>query len=158
MAFVVLKKGYEPSSELREELRKHVRASIGPVVEPSTVFFVSKVPKTRSGKIMRRLLRALALNSPLGDVSMLEDETSAEEARKVFEEFKSEVWRSVKQFVRKPLVVPPSITLKSSPRSSSPRSSQWLAATAGASRALSRRGTSSGRWLAAQTPQHRWER
>jgi acetyl-CoA synthetase len=112
VAFVVLKQGHRPSPELREELRKRVRLSIGPVAEPSAVFFVSKVPKTRSGKIMRRLLRAIALNAPLGDVSTLEDETSVEEARRVFEELRSEVWRSIEQFVRRPLVVPKHTTVK----------------------------------------------
>jgi len=61
---------------------------------------------------MRRLLRSIALNAPLGDVSTLEDETSVDEARKLFEELKSEVWKSIEQFVRKPLVVPPSMPIK----------------------------------------------
>jgi len=112
VAFVVLKQGFKAGPELREELRRHVRSMIGPIAEPSTVFFVSKVPKTRSGKIMRRLLRSIALNAPLGDVSTLEDETSVDEARKLFEELKSEVWKSIEQFVRRPLVVPPSMPIK----------------------------------------------
>jgi len=86
IAFVVLKQGHLPSEELRKEVRKWVREGFSPVAEPSHVFFVSKLPKTRSGKIMRRLLRAVAEGKPLGDTATLEDETSVEEASRAFHE------------------------------------------------------------------------
>lgn len=85
IAFVVLKHGFSPSEELRVEVRRWVRDGFSPIAEPSRVFFVSKLPKTRSGKIMRRLLRAVAEGKPLGDVATLEDETSVEEARSAYE-------------------------------------------------------------------------
>ena len=85
IAFVVLKQGFSASEELRAEVRRWVRDGFSPIAEPSRVFFVSKLPKTRSGKIMRRLLRAVAEGRPLGDVATLEDETSVEEARRAYE-------------------------------------------------------------------------
>ncbi len=86
IAFVVLKQGHEPSDALRKEVRKWVRDGFSPIAEPSQVYFVNKLPKTRSGKIMRRLLRAVAEGRPLGDVATLEDETSVEEAKRAYEE------------------------------------------------------------------------
>ena len=112
VAFVVLKQGVQQTRELAEELRRHVRNTIGPVAEPSFVLFVSKAPKTRSGKIMRRLLRSVALNAPLGDVSTLEDETAVDEAKTLFEELHREVWKTVKQFARTPVVVPPTMSIR----------------------------------------------
>jgi len=64
---------------------------VGPIAEPGQIYFVAKLPKTRSGKIMRRVLRAVATGAPLGDVTTLEDETSVEEAKKAYEEMKAEV-------------------------------------------------------------------
>jgi acetyl-CoA synthetase len=112
VAFVVLKEDFAPTRELAEELRKHVRGTVGPIAEPASVLFVSKLPKTRSGKIMRRLLRAVALNAPLGDVTTLEDEAAVEEARALFGELVREVWKSVAQFARKPATVPPNAALR----------------------------------------------
>ncbi len=86
IAFVVLRQGHEPDENLRKEVRKWVRESFSPIAEPAQVFFVNKLPKTRSGKIMRRLLRAVAEGKPLGDVATLEDETSVSEAKKAYEE------------------------------------------------------------------------
>jgi acetyl-CoA synthetase len=91
IAFVVLKQGVVPNDELRKELKEHVRKTIGPIAEPAHVFFVTKLPKTRSGKIMRRLLKAVATGAPLGDVTTLEDETSVEEAKKAYEELRAEI-------------------------------------------------------------------
>jgi acetyl-CoA synthetase len=71
--YVTLKSGVEKSEKLAEELRNHVGHEIGPIAKPETVTFVDSLPKTRSGKIMRRLLRARALGQPEGDVSTLED-------------------------------------------------------------------------------------
>jgi acetyl-CoA synthetase len=90
IAFVVLKEGHQPSEELRKEVRKWVRDGFSPIAEPSKVFFVSKLPKTRSGKIMRRLLKAVAEGKPMGDIATLEDETSVDEARRAYSELKLE--------------------------------------------------------------------
>jgi len=87
VVFAVLKKGYNPSDELEKELRDHMRKAVGPVATPENIYFVAKLPKTRSGKIMRRVLKALVTGQSIGDVSTLEDEASVEEAKRVFEEF-----------------------------------------------------------------------
>jgi len=86
--FVVLKQGYEPTNELKKDLREHVREVIGPVATPDEIYFVNSLPKTRSGKIMRRVLRAILMDMPIGDVSTLEDEASVEEVKKAYEEFR----------------------------------------------------------------------
>ena len=70
--FVILRQGFEPSDALAEELRKHVGKEMGPIARPEAVNFVSGLPKTRSGKIMRRVLKARALGLPEGDLSTLE--------------------------------------------------------------------------------------
>jgi acetyl-CoA synthetase len=72
-AYVMLRKGNEPNEKLREELRNHVAHEMGPIAKPDEITFVDSLPKTRSGKIMRRLLRARALGQPEGDVSTLEE-------------------------------------------------------------------------------------
>jgi acetyl-CoA synthetase len=72
-AFVILKQGVVPSDELKMELVQTVRKSIGPIATPDEIDFVDKLPKTRSGKIMRRVLKAKELGQPVGDVSTLED-------------------------------------------------------------------------------------
>ena len=72
-AFVALKPGYESSDQLRKELIGFARSRLGPAVAPRELEFMADLPKTRSGKIMRRLLRARELGLPLGDVSTLED-------------------------------------------------------------------------------------
>ncbi len=88
VAFIVLKQGYQPSPDLAKELKQWVRKTIGPIAEPAEVYFVTKLPKTRSGKIMRRLIKAVLLGQPLGDVTTLEDEASVEEVKRAYEEFK----------------------------------------------------------------------
>jgi acetyl-CoA synthetase len=70
---VILKAGVEKSDSLAEELRNHVGHEIGPIAKPEDIQFVDNLPKTRSGKIMRRLLRTRALGLPDGDVSTLEE-------------------------------------------------------------------------------------
>jgi acetyl-CoA synthetase len=70
-AFVILRAGYEPSDELAAELREHVAAEIGKLARPANVLFTPDLPKTRSGKIMRRLLKDLAEGRELGDVTTL---------------------------------------------------------------------------------------
>jgi len=71
-AFVMLKAGFAPSPELSEELIQHVAHEIGPIARPAKVEIVDALPKTRSGKIVRRVLKARALGLPEGDVSTLE--------------------------------------------------------------------------------------
>jgi acetyl-CoA synthetase len=72
-AFVSLKTGYEPTEALRKELLGFARARLGAVVAPKEIEFCDKLPRTRSGKIMRRLLKAQELGWPSGDTSTLED-------------------------------------------------------------------------------------
>ena len=72
-AYVILRSGAEKSDKLAEELRQHVAHEIGPIARPEDVTFVDSLPKTRSGKIMRRLLKARALGQPEGDISTLEE-------------------------------------------------------------------------------------
>lgn len=71
VVFAVLKPGATPSPELSEEVKKLVRSTIGPTATPEEVIFVPDLPKTRSGKIMRRILKALLTNSPVGDTTTL---------------------------------------------------------------------------------------
>ncbi|MFA7459462.1 MAG: acetate--CoA ligase [Trueperaceae bacterium] len=74
VAFVTLEQGYEPTEALRQELRTHVANEIGAIARPDEVRFADALPKTRSGKIMRRLLRSVAAGQELiGDTSTLED-------------------------------------------------------------------------------------
>ena len=88
VVFAVLKQGYAYNEKLIDELKRHVRETIGPIATPDEVYFVSKLPKTRSGKIMRRILKAVVSGKPMGDATTLEDETSVEEAKRIYEEFK----------------------------------------------------------------------
>jgi acetyl-CoA synthetase len=73
--YVTLTQGYEPSDDLRTELRNWVRKEIGPIASPDLLQWAPGLPKTRSGKIMRRILRKIAANEhdQLGDVSTLAD-------------------------------------------------------------------------------------
>jgi len=73
-AFVSLKEGYEPSDELRRELMGFARGKLAAGVAPREIDFIPSLPKTRSGKIMRRLLKARELGLPEGDTSTLEDD------------------------------------------------------------------------------------
>jgi len=70
-AFVILKQGVKPTDLFKDELKAHVRKTIGPVAVIKDIAFVDKLPKTRSGKIMRRILKAKELGQPLGDTSAL---------------------------------------------------------------------------------------
>jgi acetyl-CoA synthetase len=82
VCFVVLKIGHEPSPDLVNELRLHVRKTIGPLATPSAIYFVKTLPKTRSGKIMRRVIKAIVDGKTLGDTTTLEDQEAVEEVRK----------------------------------------------------------------------------
>ncbi len=81
IGYVILKGGQEASPELGEELRQHVAKKIGPTAKPKTVIFVPDLPKTRSGKIMRRLLRDVADGHTLGDTTTLADASVVQEIR-----------------------------------------------------------------------------
>ena len=70
---VMLKQGQAPSEALAEELKQHVGHEIGPIAKPEKITFVDKLPKTRSGKIMRRVLKARAQGAPEGDITTLEE-------------------------------------------------------------------------------------
>jgi acetyl-CoA synthetase len=72
-AFVVLRLGQTPSEELKDSIVQHVRRELGPIATPSEVVFLDKLPKTRSGKILRRLLKAQELGKDPGDLSTLEE-------------------------------------------------------------------------------------
>jgi acetyl-CoA synthetase len=72
-AYVTLKIGFKPSEELKKELKDWVGKEIGPIARPEEIEFRDKLPKTRSGKIMRRLLKAEALGKPIGDISTLDE-------------------------------------------------------------------------------------
>ncbi|MSP14132.1 MAG: acetate--CoA ligase [Chloroflexi bacterium] len=71
--YVILRQGSVPSEELAAELRQHVGHELGPIARPEKIEFVTKLPKTRSGKIMRRVLKARAQGLPEGDLSTLEE-------------------------------------------------------------------------------------
>ena len=87
IAFVVLKEGIKKNEEtLRTEIIKEIRSGVGPIATPEQLYFVSRLPKTRSGKIMRRLLKAIAKNEKIGDVSTLEDGAAVSEVQSVFDE------------------------------------------------------------------------
>ena len=74
VAFVTLKSGIHPAASIREELRAHVAREIGPVAKPDDIRFAEALPKTRSGKIMRRLLKQIAVGDDVkGDITTLED-------------------------------------------------------------------------------------
>jgi acetyl-CoA synthetase len=90
-AFILLKHGRSPSTDLRRELLDTVRRELGPVAVVGDVNFVSMLPKTRSGKIMRRVLKAVILDCDPGDITTIEDEGSVEEARQAWEQMKSEI-------------------------------------------------------------------
>ena len=87
-AFVVLMPGYEPSEELKKDLKEHVRKTIGPIAVIRDIEFVKALPKTRSGKIMRRVMKALWLNKDLGDLSTIEEEASIDEIREAIRRMK----------------------------------------------------------------------
>jgi len=72
-AFVTLREGFQQSSQLRDELRNFVAEKIGAIAKPDDVLFSADLPKTRSGKIMRRLLRDIAAGQALGDTTTLAD-------------------------------------------------------------------------------------
>ncbi len=90
VAFVVIKDEFEGDSELVNKIRQRIRADLGPIYVPEEIHLVKALPKTRSGKIMRRVVKAVALNQIPGDVSTLENEVSVEEVKAAIEAFKKQ--------------------------------------------------------------------
>ncbi len=88
VGFVVLRSGYEPSRELEKELLQHVRETMGPVVVFKGIEFVKMLPKTRSGKIMRRVLEKSWNEEELGDLSTIEVEESVDEVQQAVKRLK----------------------------------------------------------------------
>ncbi len=85
-AFVTLKEGIKPSEILKEELKHHVVSKIGAIARPDDIFFTSELPKTRSAKIMRRLLRDIAEGRVLGDTTTLADPAVVARLKAQYEE------------------------------------------------------------------------
>ena len=90
-AFVALKEDFEPSDDLRKELLATVRADLGPVAVIGDLNFVTMLPKTRSGKIMRRVLKAVTLGTDPGDITTIEEEGSVEDARQAWDAMRAEL-------------------------------------------------------------------
>ena len=87
-AFVVLRPEYEPSEDLKKELVQHVKNTMGPIVVIKDIEFVNTLPKTRSGKIMRRVMKSLWMSKDLGDLSTIEEEASVDEIRDAIKKMK----------------------------------------------------------------------
>lgn len=77
-AFVVLGQNFQPDAELKNQLRQHVRKEIGPIASPSYINFVEDLPKTRSGKIMRRVIKAKVKGEDVGDITTLANPESVD--------------------------------------------------------------------------------
>jgi acetyl-CoA synthetase len=89
IAFVVLKHQIQKNEQvLRKEIVEMIRKGVGPIATPEQIYFLSKLPKTRSGKIMRRLLKSIAKNEKIGDTSTLEDGTAVSEVQSAIDELK----------------------------------------------------------------------
>ena len=84
--FIRLKDGVEPTPSLKQDLINHMRKSVGAIATPDQIYFTSKLPKTRSGKIMRRVLKAIVEKTSIGDISTLEDATAIEEVLRSYQE------------------------------------------------------------------------
>jgi len=88
--FARLKEGVDPSPDLKKDFAGHIRREVGPIAVPDEIYFVAKLPKTRSGKVLRRVLKAVANNTSIGDLTTLEDKSSVEEIIKAYKELKEE--------------------------------------------------------------------
>jgi len=88
-AFVTLKERVNPKEGLEQELREHVAKKIGPIARPDRIIFTAELPKTRSGKIMRRLLRDIAEGRALGDTTTLQDPAVVQSLRQQYEHLES---------------------------------------------------------------------
>lgn len=87
--FTILKDGYKPEADVKENIIDSIRKQIGALATPREIYFVEKLPKTRSGKIMRRILKAITQGVPIGDVTTLEDEASVDEIKQLYDEVHS---------------------------------------------------------------------
>lgn len=91
IAFLVPREGVAKSESLRKEVIDHIRKTVGPIATPDELYFVGKLPKTRSGKIMRRLLKSIASGEKIGDVTTLEDGAAIDEVKQAYEELKKAI-------------------------------------------------------------------
>ncbi|MCL4335675.1 MAG: acetyl-coenzyme A synthetase, partial [Candidatus Thermoplasmatota archaeon] len=90
VAFVVLKEEFEHDRDIVTNLRKRIREDLGPIYVPEEIHLVKLLPKTRSGKIMRRVVKAVALKQLPGDISTLENSVSVDEIKAAIESFRKE--------------------------------------------------------------------
>jgi acetyl-CoA synthetase len=97
-AFVTLKEGKAPSAELKDELKEHVASKIGAIARPDDIIFTGDLPKTRSGKIMRRLLKDIAEGRTLGDTTTLADPSVVAHLKDQYAFFDevTQAWRTVR--------------------------------------------------------------
>jgi acetyl-CoA synthetase len=84
-AFVTLKEGRHPTDELKDDLKEHVVTKIGAIARPDDIIFAADLPKTRSGKIMRRLLKDIAEGRALGDTTTLADPNVVQALKEKYE-------------------------------------------------------------------------
>jgi acetyl-CoA synthetase len=91
IAFLVPKDGVSVNDSLKTAIIETIRKDIGAIATPQAIYFVSKLPKTRSGKIMRRLLKAIASNEKIGDISTLEDGAAVSEIQSAFDDLKKQI-------------------------------------------------------------------
>jgi acetyl-CoA synthetase len=90
VAFIVVKDDYENDSDVVNKVRQRIRSDLGPVYVPEEIHIVKSLPKTRSGKIMRRVVKAVALNQLPGDISTLENSASVDEIKSAIDLFRKE--------------------------------------------------------------------
>jgi acetyl-CoA synthetase len=88
--FVKLKEGVDPSPDLKKDIAGHMRKVVGPIAVPDEIYFTAGLCKTRSGKVMRRVLKAVANNKDVGDLTTVEDESCVVEIIKAYKELKEE--------------------------------------------------------------------
>jgi acetyl-CoA synthetase len=96
-AFIALNRGFEPSDSLQKELLNTVREELGPVAVIGEMNFVNSLPKTRSGKIMRRVFKAIVLGKDPGDITTIEEAGSVEEARRAWQDMNAELLGKLKK-------------------------------------------------------------
>jgi len=91
IVFTTLKNGFAQSPELKREIVQTIRKQIGAFATPKDIYFVEHLPKTRSGKIMRRILKAIVQGDQIGDISTLEDGASVEEIKLIYQSFRQTI-------------------------------------------------------------------
>ncbi|MCI0562617.1 MAG: acetate--CoA ligase [Nitrososphaera sp.] len=91
IAFLVPKEGVMGSETLHREIVDHIRSTVGAMAIPDEVYFVNRLPKTRSGKIMRRLLKSITSGASIGDITTLEDGAAVEEVRQAYDDLRKQV-------------------------------------------------------------------